>query len=82
MRNLYREMAARETREAKVYKALDSLEALFQHNAADLSTWIPLEYELNKTYADDKVAFSPYLTALREELRQDTLLKLRDDSHA
>lgn len=82
MRNLYREMAARETREAKVYKALDGLEALFQHNAADLNTWIPLEYELNKTYADDKVAFSPYLTALREELRQDTLLKLRDDPHA
>lgn len=78
MRSLYAEMAARETPEARVYKALDNLEALFQHNAAYPSTWIPLEYELNKTYGDDKVAFSPYLTALREELRQDTLLKLRD----
>ena len=58
MLNLYDEMAKRETAEAKVYKAIDSLEALIQHNISDLSTWIPKEYELNKTYADDKVAFS------------------------
>ena len=46
--------------EAKVYKAIDGLEAVIQHNFSDLSTWIPREYELNKTYADDKVAFSDY----------------------
>ena len=73
---LYDEMAKRETIEAKVYKAIDGLEALIQHNISDLSTWIPKEYELNKTYADDKVAFSEYLKALREEVRKDTLKKL------
>ena len=73
---LYDEMAKRETVEAKVYKAIDSLEALIQHNISDLSTWIPNEYELNKTYADDKVAFSEYLKKLREEIRKDTLKKL------
>lgn len=73
---LYDEMAKRETAEAKVYKAIDSLEALIQHNISDLSTWIPKEYELNKTYADDKVAFSGYLKELREEIRKDTLKKL------
>lgn len=57
MLDLYDEMAKRESVEAKVYKAIDSLEALIQHNISDLSTWIPKEYELNKTYADDKVAF-------------------------
>ena len=76
MQALYREMAARETLEAKIYKAIDSLEALIQHNISDLSTWIPREFELNKTYADDKVAFSDYLTALREEIRRDTLKKI------
>ena len=76
MLSLYGEMAKRETAEAKVYKAIDSLEALIQHNISDLSTWIPKEYELNKTYADDKVAFSEYLKALREEIRKDTLEKL------
>ena len=73
---LYDEMGKRETIEAKVYKAIDSLEALIQHNISDLSTWIPKEYELNKTYADDKVAFSEYLKGLREEIRKDTLKKI------
>jgi putative hydrolase of HD superfamily len=73
---LYEEMAKRETKEAKVYKAIDGLEAVIQHNFSDLSTWIPREYELNKTYAYDKVAFSEYLTALREEVKKDTMEKL------
>lgn len=76
MTALYAEMAQRQTMEAKIYKALDGLEAVIQHNLSDLSTWIPREYDLNLTYADDKVAFSPVLTALREEIRQDTLQKL------
>ena len=58
MVELYREMNERQTLEAKVYKAMDSLEALIQHNEADISTWIPLEYALNLTYANDKVEFS------------------------
>lgn len=73
---LYEEMAKRETVEAKVFKAIDSLEALIQHNISDLSTWIPREYELNKIYADDKVSFSDYLIKLREEIRKDTFEKL------
>lgn len=48
---IFEEMDKRETLEAKMYKAIDSLEALIQHNISDLSTWIPREYELNKTYA-------------------------------
>lgn len=76
LKSLFEEMAKRESVEAKIYKAIDSLEALVQHNEADLSTWIPLEYELNKIYGDDKVAFSKYLTELREEIRQDTLKKI------
>ena len=73
---LYAEMAKLETKEAKVYKAIDGLEALIQHNISDLSTWIPKEYELNKTYANDKVAFSRYLTELRAEVLKDTLAKI------
>lgn len=73
---LYDEMAERKTVEAKIYKAIDGLEALIQHNISDLSTWIPKEYELNKIYADDKVTFSEYLKGLREEIRKDTLKKI------
>lgn len=78
MRNLYAEMAERKTPEAKVYKAIDGLEALIQHNLSDLSTWIPREYDLNMTYADDKVAFSEYLKSVREEVRKDTIRKIEE----
>ena len=78
MAELYREMEARETVEAKIYKALDGLEALIQHNESDLSTWLPLEYDLQKEYAHDRVEFSPCLKALRQEVLRDTLEKIRD----
>ena len=76
MTALYGEMEKRETLEAKIYKAIDNLEAVIQHNISDLATWIPKEYELNKTYGDDKVAFSKYLRDLRAEVRRDTERKL------
>jgi putative hydrolase of HD superfamily len=76
MHALYDEMAARETVEAKIYKALDNMEAVIQHNESDLSTWTENEYTLNLTYGEDKAAFSPYLTALRKAVREDTERKL------
>ena len=75
---LYKEMEEKQTLEARIFKALDGLEALIQHNRSDLSTWIPREYELNMTYADDKVAFSEYLKGLREEVRKDTIEKIKE----
>ena len=73
---LYEEIAQRQTLEARIFKALDGLEALIQHNASDLSTWTPNEHRLNLTYADDKTAFSSYLTQLRQTIREDTVQKL------
>ena len=80
MAELYREMEERQTVEAKIYKALDGLEALIQHNESDLSTWLPLEYDLQKEYAHDRVEFSPYLKGLRQEVLQDTLEKIEEGS--
>ena len=76
MAALYAEMDALETQEARLYKALDKLEAVIQHNEAPISTWLPREYALNLTYADENVAFSPYLTALREAVRDETTAKI------
>lgn len=50
MEALYREMIALETPEAKLYKAMDKLEAIVQHNESDIATWEPHEYQLNMTY--------------------------------
>lgn len=73
---LLAEMNAMETREAKLYKALDKIEALIQHNEADLSTWLPLEYDLQFTYGKENMSFSPYMTALREEIDNWTAEKI------
>lgn len=82
MQALYTEMAALETTEAKIYKAIDGLEAIIQHNESDIATWIPREYELNMTYANDKVAFSPYLQGLRQAIREDTAQKIEAEKAA
>lgn len=77
---LYKEMEAQETAEAKLYKALDKLEALIQHNESPLSTWSENEYELNKTYAFETVSFSKWLTDLRDEILKDTIEKIEKES--
>ena len=72
------EMNALETTEAKIYKALDNLEAVIQHNESDISTWLPLEYDLQLTYGSDKVGFSPYLIELKKEIDRWTLEKIAE----
>ena len=79
MTALFGEMDALETPEAKLYKALDKLEVTLQHNEADISTWIPLEYTLNLTHGEKQVAFSPYLQAVKAEINADTRKKLREN---
>lgn len=75
---LFKEMEERKTEEAKLYKALDNLEAVIQHDEADLSTWLPLEYELQFTYGADKVEFSPYLQKLKKEIDKMTEEKIQN----
>ena len=74
---LLREMDRQETTEARLYKALDKLEAVIQHNESPLDTWSENEFELNRTYAFDTVAFSGWLTELRKEILRDTDEKIR-----
>ena len=78
-KDLYQEMGVQETKEAKIYKALDKLEALIQHNESPISTWSENEYELNKTYAFNTVEFSEWLTELRKEILKDTLEKIEKE---
>ena len=73
---LYEEMNALQTPEAKLYKSLDKLEAVIQHNESPIDTWAENEYSLNRTYATDTVAFSQYLTALRAAIREETEAKI------
>lgn len=73
---LYREMDEQKTKEAKIFKARDKLEALIQHNESPIGTWSENEYDLNMTYAFDTVAFSEWLTDLRRAILEDTIEKI------
>lgn len=75
---LYAEMNGLETLEAKIYKALDKLEAIIQHNESDISTWLPLEYDLQLTYGAENIKFSPYFQSLRAEIDEWTRRKIKE----
>ena len=74
--DLFQEMAARESLEAKIFKSLDNMEAVIQHNESDIATWLPLEYDLQLTYGEKNVAFSPYMQKLKAAANADTLQKI------
>lgn len=77
LRALYAEMDALETQEARLYKALDKLEAVLQHNEGPLRTWLPLEHDLQRTYAQAETEAFPFLKALRAQLLEDTEKKIQ-----
>lgn len=73
---LLKEMNLQKTNEAKLYKALDKLEALIQHNESPISTWEPQEYQLQKEYGWQNVEFSQWLKELRQQILSDTEEKI------
>ena len=75
---LLAEMNAQETLEARIYKALDKMEAVIQHNESDISTWIPLEYDLNLTYGTENVKFSPWFQELKNQVNDWTRRKIAE----
>ena len=75
---LYDEMDALATPEAKLFKALDNMEAVVSHNEASLDTWIPLEFTENMVYGEAAAAFSPWTKGLRAELRRESEAKVAD----
>ena len=73
---LYKEMNEQQTTEAKLYKALDKLEAVIQHNESPLDTWAENEFELNKVYGNDAVKFSEWLSDLRKVILNETIANI------
>ena len=76
---LFEEMNKLETLEAKIYKALDKMETLIQHNEADISTWLPLEYELNLIYGESETAFSEYMKELKKAVNEESMRKIKEE---
>ena len=76
--SLLSEMKALQTAEAKLYKCLDKMEALISHDEADISTWLPIEYELQLTYGVEEAQFSEYAKLLKETIDDITRQKIAD----
>lgn len=74
--NLFNEMKELKTDEAKLFKALDKIEAVIQHNEADISTWLPLEYELQLTHGEKEAAVFDYTEKLKAECNKITREKI------
>ena len=79
MKILFSEIKEMRTDEAKLYKALDNIEALISHNEADISTWLPIEYEENLTYGQKNSEWSDWTKELRETIKQDSIKKIRKE---
>lgn len=77
MHALFAEMDALQTPEARLYKALDRIEAVIQHNESDIATWIPLEYQLQQTYGWENLEEFPAMLTLRRQVLADTQEKIR-----
>lgn len=76
--DIFREVEKKETKESRLLAALDKLEALIQHNEADLSTWLPLEYDLQLTYGQEQTKDIPYMKKLRQRVYEDSVKKMEE----
>lgn len=76
---LYEQMKAQESIEAKCYKALDKMEAVIQHNFSDLSTWLPLEYQLQLHYGKEETQISQYTKELKTAVDEMTKEKIKQE---
>lgn len=77
--DLFTEMEALETKEARLFKALDNMEAVISHNEADISTWLPLEHTENLVYGEKNAQWSEWTRELRQLLKEDSEKKLQDE---
>ena len=69
--------------EAKVLftemNALKTVEAVIAHNESDISTWLPLDYELQQTYAAESVKGFPILEEIQRLAVEKTLEKIAEE---
>lgn len=76
LNSLYDEMKKQESFEAKLYKALDKMEAVIAHNESDIRTWLPLEFELQYSYGVKETSICDELAALKAAVDKETTAKI------
>lgn len=76
--SLWMEYRDKKTPESQVANALDKLEALIQHNQADIKTWTKIEKtpQYSTEYANALCEFDETIKELRAIIREETSKKL------
>lgn len=72
---------ARETLEARIAYAIDKLEALLQHNLADISTWDENDFSYQIAFEHPKhqaIAINDVLRELKRAIDQDSIQKINE----
>lgn len=79
---LFQEMRDMQTPEAQLYKAIDKIEAVIQHDEGDISTWLPLEYDLQLRHGVAECGRFPYMKGLRARVDEITREKIAREGGA
>lgn len=78
IRDMLDDFLCQQTKEAKIARALDKMEAVIQHNESDISSWIDIEYELNRTYGVKEAQIDETIAALRKQALTETDEKIKE----
>ena len=76
--DLHREMEDNVTKESRLFHVLDKMEAVIQHNEADLSTWLPLEYDLQMNYGAEEAREFAVTGKLRDLVLEESRRKIME----
>lgn len=73
---LWQEFEEKRTLEAKLAQAIDKMEAVIQHNIADLSTWDQNDFDVHPFYKSELFDFDKFIRKLRDEVEIVSLKKI------
>lgn len=74
--NLWEELEKNETAEAKFTHSLDKIEAIMQHNIADISTWDQGDFDIQPYYKDHYFDFDSFMRVFKDIIDVQTMEKV------
>jgi putative hydrolase of HD superfamily len=74
--SLWEEFEKNETKEAKFANSLDKIEAVMQHNVANISTWDQGDYNTGPYYKDEYFDFDSFMRIFKNEVNNQVIEKI------
>lgn len=74
IKELWEEFERRDTPESQFAHSIDKIEAQIQHNAADISTWLPAEQQ--RVFTINSTSKDPFMIRFTETVRKEAVEKM------